>query len=204
MQEIWKDVFGYEGLYEVSNLGRVRSVDRITTQSNNGVLSQNKYKGKILNGRSDKGYIRVHVSKNGKSESLLVHRIVASAFCEKPAGCDIVNHLDNNPSNNRADNLEWTTYKGNMQWATRQGRMHYRPENLRKAQESKKVAVIAIASDGSRIRFDSQAEAAKSLNIAHGHIAAACRKDYGYKTVGGYEWMYADNREVSRKPRRGR
>ena len=193
MTEIWKSVNGYEGLYEVSNFGRVRSLDRTTRQYNNGTLSTARYRGKLLKGRTDdNGYVRVHISKCGKSEALSVHRIVAMAFCEKPEGCDIVNHLDNNPSNNSAENLEWTTYEGNMQWAARQGRMKGNLDNIQKAQESRKVPVIAISPDGEEMYFSSQINAAKQLGIQSEHIAAACRKEYGYKRVGGYEWIYAD------------
>ena len=195
MAEIWKDVVGYEGLYEVSDLGRVRSKDRVTIQNNNGKYTSTKYKGKMLKGRSDpRGYIRVHISKDGKSKAVSIHRIVASAFCDKPEGCDIVNHLDNDPSNNFANNLEWTTYKGNMQWATKQGRMHYKPENLKKAQISRNKAVIATDEQGNEHHFESQSIAAKTLGIekTRGHIAAGCRKERGYKTVGGYSWRYAD------------
>lgn len=199
MTEIWKDVVGYEGLYEVSNLGKVRSKDRVTIQNNNGTCVSAKYKGKMLKGRTDpRGYTRVHISKNGKPEAVSVHRIVAMAFCDKPEGCDIVNHLDNDPSNNSANNLEWTTYKGNMQWAAIQGRMKPNYENLKKAQESHKKAVIAIDSDGNESFYESMREASEALNIKGSHIGDACRKEYGYKTVGGYEWEYFDS-ELQKK-----
>ena len=186
VMEIWKDVKNYEGYYQVSDLGNVRSLDHIGSDGH-------RYKGKLLNPKGDKlGYKRVHVSKKGVDDWLLVHRLVAEAFITKPSEeCDVVNHLDNNPSNNRADNLEWTTYKGNMQWAAAQGRMKYNPQNLKKAQESLRRAVIAIDKNGNRYYFESQAEAAKTLKVSHSHIAQACRKDYGYKTVGGYTWEYA-------------
>lgn len=194
-EEIWKPIDGYEELYEVSNLGKIRSLDRTTVQCNNGTLTDTKYKGKELKGKAnDKGYVRVHVSKDGKGEYLSVHRAVATAFCEKPEGCNIVNHLDNNPSNNEATNLEWTTYKGNMQWASKQGRMGCHPENLKKAQEARHKAVIATDKDGNEYMFNSQAEAAKVLNITstRGHIGLCCKQRYGYKSTGGYTWRYAN------------
>ena len=192
--EVWKPILGYEGLYEVSNEGRIRSLDRIVEQDNNGSKAKTFYKGKILKGRKNGGGYRVvHVSKNGVSRRLSVHREVAKVFCDKPDGCDVVNHIDNNPSNNKAENLEWTTYKGNMQWATKQGRMHYNPENLKKAQQSRARAVIATDKNGNEYYFPSQKIAAETLGMqsVRGHIAACCRKDYGYKTVGGYSWRYA-------------
>lgn len=192
-REIWADVPGYSGFYEVSNFGRIRSLTRTTTQMNNGSRCVHTYSGKTLSLSEDEnGYLRAHISKNGKAETVLIHRIVASVFCEIKPGCDIVNHLDCNPRNNRADNLEWTTYKGNMQYASSLGRMKYNAKNLKKAQESKKIPVVAIK-DGNRKVYPSSSDAARELGLCSGgHIAAACRKEYGYKTVGGYEWEYAD------------
>lgn len=78
-----------------------------------------------------------------------------------------------------------------MEYAAIQGRMKYKPENLKKAQESNKKAVIATNGDVTHY-FSSQVEAANFLGVNSCHIAAACRKEYGYKKVGGYEWTYAD------------
>lgn len=189
MEEIWKAIKGYEGFYEVSNTGKVRSLDRTDNM-------KHFHPGKELaQGTHDNGYKVVHLSKLGEARWRTVHRLVAEAFVEKPEGCDIVNHLDNSRDNNNADNLEWTTLKGNMQHATKQGRMHYKPENLRRAQESHKRAVIATDKEGNEYYFPSQVEAVEGLNLSRAnkrHIAAACRKDRGYKTVGGYTWRYAN------------
>lgn len=185
MFEVWKDVSGYEGFYQVSNLGRIKRVEHVDKFGH-------VFKERFLKITSYKrGYARVHLSKNGIAEWILVHRIVAKAFVPQIPGCDIVNHLDNDPSNNAANNLEWTTYKGNMQYAAMQGRMKYNPDNLMKAQRAKEIPVVAIK-DGKRTWYKSGAEAGRLLGIRSGHIAAACRKEYGYKTVGGYEWEYAD------------
>ena len=80
-----------------------------------------------------------------------------------------------------------------MQWASKQGRMHGRPDNFLKASENRKRPVIATDKNGKEYYFSSQKEAMNALGIkGHGHIASACRKGYGYKTVGGYSWRYAD------------
>lgn len=198
MEEIWKTISGYEGFYEVSNYG---SVKRLEHKDKVG----HTYKERILKPyKNNLGYCHVHLSKQGKAKWFLVHRLVAEAFLEKPSDCNIVNHLDNNPSNNNASNLEWTTYKGNMQWAAKQGRMKGCPANLDKAREAHKIPVVAIK-DGYRIEFESGVEAGKILGVRSGHIAKACRKEYGYKTVGGYEWEYADKTlQAKQKPNKVR
>lgn len=183
--EIWASVAGYEGLYEVSNLGTVRSL------SHRDIYGHN-YKGKNLKPKIERnGYARVHLSNGATSKYFLVHRLVAEAFIPRKEGCNVVNHLDNNPQNNVAENLEWTTYKGNMQHATRQGRMHHQPNNLRKAIESRKVCVVAISPDGERRVFNSQREAAKATGASRGHIAAICKKKYGYRSSNGFTFEYA-------------
>lgn len=191
MEEIWKDIEGYEGYYQVSNLGRVRSLDHIANSAN-GVPQ--RHKGKILKQSVRKlGYMRVHVSRDGVAASISVHRLVAAAFCERPDGMNVVNHIDNNPSNNRADNLEWTDYKGNMQHAAKQGRMKCKHTNYLKGIEAHKVPVVAIAPDGTRTWFESGADAARSLGIPRGHISPICRGAYGYKTSHGYRFEYAQS-----------
>lgn len=195
MKEIWKDIVGYEGRYQVSDQGRVKSLAR---QDRNGHFRDER----ILNQQKrNRGYMCVHLSKDSNTKWFLVHRLVASAFVPQSEGNEIVNHIDNNPSNNKASNLEWTTYKGNMQWASKQKRMKPNYSNLKKAQESKKVPVIAISSTGQRQWFPSQVEASRQLGVNSAHIAAACRKEYGYKKLGGYSFEYADNeRNAKAKP----
>ena len=196
IEEVWADIPEYQDLYMVSNLGNVKRLEHF---DQNGHC----YTERLLKAaKSSNGYTHVHLSKNGVAKWHSIHRLVAAAFVEKPDGCDIVNHLDNNPQNNNADNLEWTTYKGNMQHAARQGRMKGNPENLKRAQEAHKRAVIAFK-DGQEWYFASQAEAGQALGVCRKHIAGACRKEYGYKTVGGYEWQYLDtDYQGSLKPKR--
>ena len=182
MQEIWKDIDGYVGFYQVSNLGRIKRIEHTDKMGHT-------YKERIVKcSNQGNGYLRVHLSKNGISEWYRVHRLVATAFLPKKDGLDIVNHLDNNPLNNCVDNLELTDYKGNMQHATKQGRMHYNPENLKKAQMSRKRPVIA--SNGAEVlRFESATDAEK-MGFNHRHISNCCNKRYGHKTHKGYEWRY--------------
>jgi hypothetical protein len=116
MEEIWKDVAGYEGLYEVSNMGKVRSVDRYVNAggvNNNGRLSLKK--GKILNcSLTKRGYTRVSLSKESKTQQAFIHRIVALAFLESIKGKNNVNHINGIKEDNRACNLEFVNQRENI------------------------------------------------------------------------------------------
>lgn len=108
-KEEWRSVVGYEGMYEVSNVGTIRSLNRIVSRSDGGIRN---IKGKILKTRIDKnGYERVGLNKNGNSKLWLVHRIVGMAFLERRSGCDYIDHIDGNRSNNLPSNLRWCTIR---------------------------------------------------------------------------------------------
>ena len=106
MQEIWKDISGFEGFYEISSYGRVRSV------KSGKILSTSKCGG-------CRGYLSVCLSKNGKRYGKLVHRLVAEAFIPAIEGLSEVNHKDEDKTNNRVDNLEFCDHKYNMNYGTR-------------------------------------------------------------------------------------
>ena len=112
MTEIWKSVPGYIGLYEVSNIGRVRTVEGKETHSvRHGVR---RWKSRVLREKNPKGRdVRVSLWKDKKEKSFLVHRLVAMAFLPNPDNKATVNHKDGNPRNNHVTNLEWATYKEN-------------------------------------------------------------------------------------------
>lgn len=110
MTEIWKDVLGYEGLYEVSNIGRVRSIARYNERS------KKFYPSKIKSIEiSNNGYLRVKLSKNGKKKGVCVHRLVAEAFLDNSNKLPQVDHIDGDKNNNCVENLRWVTAKQNIQ-----------------------------------------------------------------------------------------
>ena len=112
-EEIWKDILGYEGLYQVSSFGRVRSLDKYD--------SMNRfYEGRILKLFADRlGYLSVVLYSNSKRKHYLVHRLVAEAFIHNPDNLPQVNHKDENPSNDNVENLEWCDGKYNVNYGTR-------------------------------------------------------------------------------------
>ena len=119
--ETWKDIAGFEGLYQISNLGRIRSLDRITVEMTTGI--QRHLSGKLLNPTDNgDGYRIVSLKKGGKRFSRYIHRLVAEAFVDKPEGCNVVNHIDYNKGNNIFSNLEWCTQKANVQHSS--SRLH--------------------------------------------------------------------------------
>lgn len=111
MKEEWKPVKGFEGLYEVSNLGQVRSLDRLRKN----VKGMAKINGRIITGNhGEKHYYQVALHKDGKKKYMSVHRLVAEAFIPNPDGKSQVNHIDGNKQNNVVSNLEWVTPSENI------------------------------------------------------------------------------------------
>jgi hypothetical protein len=116
MTEQWKAIEGYEGLYEVSNLGNVRSLDRTIRHSDGKVTN---FKGQVLKyGVHYKGYLVVYLTKNSKKKSVKIHRLVATAFIPNPDNLPHVNHKDENKTNNHVSNLEWCSNKYNVLYGT--------------------------------------------------------------------------------------
>lgn len=181
MEEIWKDINGYEGFYQVSNLGRVRSVDR-WVNGNHINCDFQFMKGKIRKLRKNKyGYWTVLLRKNCTPKGFLVHRLVAEAFIPNPNNLPCVNHKDENPANPVVDNLEWCTNAYNTNYSNV-------GERVAKFKFRK---VIQFDKNMNEIkRWDSLKEAAKSINRAQQNISRCCRGKSA--TCGGYKWKYED------------
>lgn len=185
MDEIWKDVKDFEGLYQVSNRGRVRSLDKKVCcgiKNNPEVVK----KGRILNPlKTGSNYLFVQIYKNRKPKIIFIHRLVAQAFIPNPNNYSIVNHRDENPLNNDVDNLEWCNQSYNINYGNRNRKVAEKLKNYPKFSHK----VIQKTLDGKIIKsWESISEANRVLNIQRSGIAKCCMNKL--KTSGGYLWEY--------------
>ena len=182
MMENWKDILGYEGLYQVSDYGRVRTVARDIIRSNGERLHIKERIRKIYI-RPD-GYAEVHLRKEGKGNSIKVHRLVAEAFIPNPNNLPMVNHKDETPSNNKVDNLEWCDREYNVNYGTCIQRMAEKRTNGKKSK-----AVIQYTVEGIFVkRWPSCAEIERVLGYGNSNISACCRGKHNQ--VYGFKWAY--------------
>lgn len=189
--EVWKDIKGYEGLYQVSNLGNVRSLDRSVKRANGRL----KKKGKLLKlTPNSSGYLRVLLKADGVGKYWFVHRLVALHFVDNPRESknNIVNHLDCNFLNNSVDNLEWTTPLGNARHAIKCGRMERTNEwlqHLRESNEKNGKSVVGTnIKTGETIYFVCLNDCSK----AGFQPSCVCNCCKGIRaTHKGYKWRYA-------------
>lgn len=169
MEEIWKDIKGYEGLYQVSNLGRVKSLRR------NIILKQG----------ITCGYERVVLYTNNSYKNFLIHRLVAHAFIPNPDNLPQVNHIDENKLNNCADNLEWCDSKYNSSYGTRRKRISQRLLN----NKNKSKIVLQYSLEGIFIKeWKSTRDAQRNLGFNQSYISKCCRGKQAY--AYGYIWKY--------------
>ena len=173
MEEIWKDIEGYEGLYQVSNLGKVRSLNYNRTGKTR-LLRPNP---------NENRYLKVSLCKNGKAKTYKVHRLVAQAFIPNPDGFPEINHIDEDQQNNRVDNLEWCDHIYNSNHGTRNKRIS--STKLNDQQKSKRVRCVETGEV-----YPSQSEAARQTGMNRSNIAQVCRGER--KTVGGFHWEFAE------------
>lgn len=185
MLEVWKDIKGFEDSYQVSNLGRVRSLDRCVLDKNNNLR---KFKSTYLKYRvAQNGYGLICMSK----KNYLVHRLVAIHHISDDNLLLDVNHIDSNKLNNVSTNLEWVTKKQNTQHALLKNRFVRRygvdnPRSIKVVQKNKNGDFLKI--------WDSLSDVKRELNLDIKSIIFCC-KNKNYKSVGGYKWEYLNNEE---------
>lgn len=166
-EEIWKDIEGYEGLYQVSNIGRVKSLNYNRTGEE-----------KILKLCKVRGYLYVGLCKDGKNKSLKVHRLVATAFIPNPENKPNIDHINTIRTDNRVENLHWVTQRENVN----------NPITMSKI--SRKV--LQFTKEDVFVRkWDCIADAERDLGInSHGNINKCCKGKY--KTCCGFIWQYTE------------
>ena len=166
--EIWKDVKDYEGHYQVSDKGRVKSV---------------KFgKEIILKPGSCRGYLQVGLSKNGEIKRYTVHRLVAQAFIPNPNNLPEVNHKDEIKTNNNIENLEWCDHKYNINFGNR----------TQRSAEKQSKPVLQYTKDGKFVNeLKSVMDVQRNLGYDHGHISACCLGKR--KSANGFVWKYKNS-----------
>lgn len=177
MKEIWKDIKCYEGLYQVSNLGRVRSLDRTVW---NGAGFFVMY-GRILKPRTSTPYSRVTI----KQKDYYIHRLVAEAFLLNPDNLPQVNHKDENKRNNVAENLEWCDQKYNNTYGTKLERQAQKQRGIMR--NNKPIEQYTL--DGIFVsKYLSATIAAKKCGIDNSSVCKAAHGKHGH--AGGYVWRW--------------
>ena len=187
MKEIWRDIVGYEGLYQVSNLGRVKSLGNNKTR-----------KEKVLKPETINGYLRVCLFKEKKGKHILVHRLVADAFIPNIDNKPYIDHIDGNPKNNIIDNIRWCTHNENMNNPIAKQRigesMKGHPvskETREKIRDIHRKSICQIdKTNGCIIReWSSMIDVERELGIDHTKICNCCKGKR--KSTGGFIWKYA-------------
>lgn len=170
--EVWRPIAGYEGLYEVSSLGQVRSLDRIINEIFKGTPYTRNIKGRVLRQRKIyRGYCAITL----KNKSLFIHRIVAEAFVPNPDNLPEINHKDENKLNNRADNLEWCDRLYNVNYGT--------------GIQRREKTIEQLTLDGQHVAYyTSIKNAERQLGFNQSYITKACRGKRN--TAYGYQWRY--------------
>lgn len=170
-EEIWKDVKGYEGLYKVSNLGRVKAI-------------RNNLIRKPRAGRH--GYLYVNLCKNGVHKTFKIHRLVALHFIENPNNHPMINHKDEIKTNNIVDNLEWCDEKYNVNYGT----------GLLRRAKTQTRKIIQYSIKGEIIKeWNGLREIKENTGFSQSSISQCCNKKY--KTSYGFVWRYAPRRKLN-------
>lgn len=188
MTEIWKPIPNYEGYYEVSNTGKVRSLSRNKVC---GYGHQSRMSGRELKPTTcGNGYYQVCLSVNGKAEHHMIHRLVATVFVKNDDTKNkvTVNHIDCNKKNNNSNNLEWVSYSDNLKHAYNNGLNKWNP---RKGKPSIPVVQLDIQTNELIAFHPSIGEAARKVGAKSAtSIKRCCNNEKHYHSANGYKWMF--------------
>ena len=180
INEEWRDIPEYENFYQVSSLGRVKSIERKVW--NGKVYST--HRERILKPlKNTDGYLQVVLFKEGIRKGFKIHRLVCEAFFPNPLNLPEVNHKDECKTNNNVTNLEWCSHIYNCNFGTRNERSAKSKTNSIKLSKSVKCLETGIV-------YPSVQEAERQLGFSHSQISCCCNKKYGYKTVKGFHFEY--------------
>ena len=203
MKEIWKDIKGFEGYYQVSNMGQVRSMDRDVAYSDGTI---HHHKSRILKGSpNQQGYLQVNLQRDRQVKHISIHKLVALHFVYGYAEGLQVNHKDENKWNNRADNLEWCTGIYNQNYGTAKQR---RVDEYKKAEYAKRCKVLVVYRDGVKIgEYNGYKEVGDALGFTLDYVSqlANGRKHKHYiieqKRPRSYAvWLFRDGNPIAIYP----
>jgi hypothetical protein len=174
MKETWKDIECYEGFYQVSNYGRVRSLTRTFARSDGKVKT---FQERVLKqGTNPNGYRYVNLSMGSKTYSARVHKLVAQAFLINPKSLPCINHKDEDKQNNAVGNLEWCTYQYNNTYNNKQ--------------RCRMTKILQLSKSGELIKaYESVAKAEIEVFGKRSNVSACCSGRIN--SCGGYVWKYA-------------
>lgn len=166
VKEIWKDIKDYDGVYQVNNLGKVKS-----KKNNKEII--------LKGGQTPKNYKQVELYKNGKCKIFYIHRLVAEAFIPNPNNFPLINHKDENKENNCVENLEWCNNSYNLMYGN--------------TQNNKKREILQYDIDNKFIRkWNSIMQVERELNIKNNNIVSCCKGKR--QSAGGFIWRYANEK----------